>query len=813
VRLIQLYWARGHFPEAVNLSELVTIEKAGKDPSIVSNLRPLMLTSALYRAATKVLTTRMLRIARAERWISPEQGAYLPGREMMSLLVALQIATAQAAQFRKPLFVLGVDFARAFDTMTWPAILATAERYGISGPSLRLLKAAYTNVRAVIRANGGHTAALQLSVGIRQGCSMSAFLFILVINLVGSKARGAQGMAIARPRGGAGGAGGAAFAVTSIQYADDATLVAASAATLQADVNRAVADAEALKLQVNAGKTTLLVISHGDREIAAAASAELNATPVRVEGVTIEPAHTVRLLGLTLRTNWRWVDMVSDRAAATSRTVSGWYSLLRDSSLSTWTRRQVLVQYVNGVALFGAELWGGHPEKMYALLQAPLDKALALLIGLRGLPYHMTYRAALWELGLPPVHAIAGARKYRAIRVYADPDTICGQLRAAVKRLPQAPGCWTHVSSAAYRATIGADWETTPAAQIPDVVAAFVEREHWAWLLRTGSHTAARYVGSGWHASRDYVRLADRLHWRLDTPAVERLIRVRCQLERSTISLAAHQRGSKGRSAPAARQSTTNAKGLRPNEDWCPICGEMWPAEGAVCMASAPAAWLDAYGCWLAHIMKCEPQATRFAPQHAEYLTRAREAVALRHQASAGLGDALPNAPGAPREPADRLLHAAGLRWWAIAQVLLGGTLPRPALAPAPAPAPPTTAGRTSTQRDRGVAAIQAAIVVHEPDALQRRWLGTDPASEAAATAAAARHEPAPPPPFILVARYLRAWLQLLTWAAGVASEAPEGSEGDEDMAVLEVDAPGAGAGGSDGASDYADDTEDTDAL
>ena len=699
--------------------------------------------------------------------------------------------------------MLGIDIARSFDTTTWPAIMATAERYGISGPSLRLLKAAYTNVRAVIRVNGGHTAAFQLSVSIRQGCSMSAFLFILVINYVGSKERGARGMAIARPRGGAGGAGGAAFSVAAFKYADDGNHVSDTVAKLQADANRAVADAEALNLQINASKTTLVVISHGDREIAAAASADLNETPICVGGVAVEPAHSVRILGVTLRTNWRWVDMVSDRAAATSRTVSGWYSLLRDNSLSTWTRRQVLVQYVNGVALFGAELWGGHPDKMYALLQAPLDKALALLIGLRGLPYQMTLRVVLWELYAPPVHAIAGARKYRAQHAYTDPDTICGQLRAAVKLLPPAPGCWTGVGVDAYRAAFGDDWESTPADQIPAMVAAFIEREHWAWMTRTGSHTAARYVGSGWHASRDYVRLADLPRWRLDTPAIGTLIRVRCQLERSTISLATHQRGSKGRSAPVARLATTNAMGLRPNKDWCPICGEMWPANGAVCMAGAPAAWLDDYGCWLAHIMMCEPHPARFAAHHAEYLARAQEAVALRRQASARLGDALPDRPGAPREPASRLLHAAGLRWWTFAQVLLGGTLPYPE--PATTPAPVAAAARTTARRVNGGEAKQAAIVVHEPDALQRRWLGTDPVSEAAATAAAARGEPAPVPPFVLIARYLRDWHQLLAWAADVAIANLE-----SDRAENAANQPSAAAGGNAGASEQAEDTEAT---
>ena len=603
---------------------------------------------------------------------------------------------------------------------------------------------------------------------------MSAFLFILIINMLGSSARGAQGMVVPHPVAGGAGAqqvGAAAaphpFAVVHVAYADDDTIFGTCTATVQADADLRVADTNALGLSVNSGKTTLLIMDHGNRAIAGAAR---EGGAIRVNGAEISPVPSVRLLGITLRQTWRWVDFVSDRAASTGRTVSGWFLLLRDRRIPIWVRRQVVMEYVNGVALFGAELWGGHPASEYVLLQAHLDKAIALLVGLRDWPKAgFAPHALRWELQLLPVDVIADATKLRAHLRYKDPDTVCGQIRAAASTAPPAPGCWTQVGTARYARALGPAWEDIPPHRAAEVALDYRNRAMWAWLTNAKSSTAQRYVSSSWHASRGYVELADRPQWQADACAITTLTSLRCQMLFSTIALAGNRKLAPDRQAQAPYRTT------------CPMCNSSWARPHD--MAGAPASWRSAYGQWASHLLTCEPMHSVDRHDGDDFHARALASVAWRTSACTALAVALPVGSDPATPMGERLAAAAHYRPWAIARVLLGGTL---------APPPPSGqggagSGGESEEDDAAemVAAVTTVIndvVVLAPDALQRRWLGSDfsiaPKPAAAGGILAPVPEPLDVPPFIAIARFLQTWMPLLN---RVSREPPGGLIGTDD--------------------------------
>ena len=88
-----------------------------------------------------------------------------------------------------PGLLLFVDFEKAFDSVEWSFIEKTLNYYNF-GPSLiAWIKLFYTDISSCIQNNGWASEFFTLSRGVRQGCPVSPYLFILCAEILGSAVR------------------------------------------------------------------------------------------------------------------------------------------------------------------------------------------------------------------------------------------------------------------------------------------------------------------------------------------------------------------------------------------------------------------------------------------------------------------------------------------------------------------------------------------------------------------------------------------------------------------------------------------------
>ena len=88
-----------------------------------------------------------------------------------------------------PGLLLFVDFEKAFDSVEWSFIEKTLKYYNF-GPSLSAwIKLSYTDISSCIQNNGWASEFFTLSRGLRQGCPLSPYLFILCAEILGSAVR------------------------------------------------------------------------------------------------------------------------------------------------------------------------------------------------------------------------------------------------------------------------------------------------------------------------------------------------------------------------------------------------------------------------------------------------------------------------------------------------------------------------------------------------------------------------------------------------------------------------------------------------
>ena len=179
--------SKGHLSISQRRGLITLIPKKNKPQQFLKNWRPISLLNCDYKIAAKAVATRMKRVL--PDIINNDQTGFLKGRSISENVRLLNSVISYAEQQNIPGMLLFIDFEKAFDTLEWKFLEKTLCLYNFGDSLITWIRLLYTDISSSIQNNGWSSEFFKLNRGVRQGCPLSPYLFILCVEILGNAIR------------------------------------------------------------------------------------------------------------------------------------------------------------------------------------------------------------------------------------------------------------------------------------------------------------------------------------------------------------------------------------------------------------------------------------------------------------------------------------------------------------------------------------------------------------------------------------------------------------------------------------------------
>lgn len=161
---------------------LTLLPKNGKDLRWLKNWRPLSLLNTDYKIIAKLLATRLQDVL--PKLINEDQAAYIKNRYIgENIRKIIDIFEFTCNKFN-PGIAIFLDFEKAFDTISWDFLHMTLDTFNFGPYFKNWVKILYNKPVCSVINNGISSETFEIKRGIRQGCPISALLFLLVAEIM-----------------------------------------------------------------------------------------------------------------------------------------------------------------------------------------------------------------------------------------------------------------------------------------------------------------------------------------------------------------------------------------------------------------------------------------------------------------------------------------------------------------------------------------------------------------------------------------------------------------------------------------------------
>jgi hypothetical protein len=240
--LTQMYnaiFSTASYPEPWTRSLLILLFKSGEKDQC-GNYRGISIMDSAAKVYDHLLNRRLT------QWMSIDaaQAGSQKGRECLEQIITLRILIDTAKRQKKKLFLLFVDFQKAFEKVPRRKLFECLKERGCGGVMLRALEALYRDTKFCLSS----AVDIDSSIGVRQGAPTSCLLFVIYIDQLSKMLRTLEDDDFLHH-------------LHAMLLMDDTVLVATSRERLNEKLHTLEAFCNQYGMQMNQKKTKLMVIN------------------------------------------------------------------------------------------------------------------------------------------------------------------------------------------------------------------------------------------------------------------------------------------------------------------------------------------------------------------------------------------------------------------------------------------------------------------------------------------------------------------------------------------------------------------------
>jgi hypothetical protein len=185
-RLLEITMNNGALPEDWRRATVVPVHKWG-DRSLVTNYRPVSLTSVVCKQMEHAKLCTYVRCGGKNDWFYEGQHGFRPGYSCESQVITVCQDIADALDNGDRIDAIIVDFSKAFDLVPHGRLLVKIANSGVDARVVVWIREFLLGRTQRVRVTGELSEEVRVTSGVPQGSVLGPLLFLAYVNDIGRK--------------------------------------------------------------------------------------------------------------------------------------------------------------------------------------------------------------------------------------------------------------------------------------------------------------------------------------------------------------------------------------------------------------------------------------------------------------------------------------------------------------------------------------------------------------------------------------------------------------------------------------------------